>query len=112
MSSDPKLRYVSNLTLDYTLRREINDAMQKFEFRNNGPALWVDISAEISGIMETKRLAGAFAGTTKEESYYVVCDSTINTQATMDKGQVICDVGYAPNNPAEFIIVRVAHQLN
>lgn len=112
MSSDPKLKYVSNLTLDYTIRREINDAMQKFEFRNNGESLWVDVAAEISGIMETKRLAGAFAGTTKEESYFVVCDSTINTQATMDKGQVICDVGYAANNPAEFVIVRVAHQLS
>lgn len=112
MSSDSKLKYVSNLTLDYSIRREINDAMQRFEFRNNNESLWVDIAAEISGIMETKRLAGAFAGTTKEESYFVVCDSTINTQATIDKGQVICDVGYAANNPAEFIIVRVAHQLN
>lgn len=112
MSKDPKLKYISNLTLDFTIRREINDAMQKFEFRNNGESLWVDIAADISGIMETKRLAGAFAGATKEESYFVVCDSTINTQATIDKGQVICDVGYAANNPAEFIIVRVAHQLN
>lgn len=112
MSSDPKLKFIPNLTLDYSIRREINDAMQKFEFRNNNEALWVDIAADISGIMETKRLAGAFAGTTKEESYFVVCDSTINTQATIDKGQVICDVGYAANNPAEFIIVRVAHQLN
>lgn len=111
-SADKELKYVSNLTLNHTLRRNFDDAMQRFEFKNNGPSLWVDITAEITGILETKRLAGAFAGATAETCYYVRCDSSNNTQATIDKGQVICEVGYAANKPAEFIIVRVAHQIS
>lgn len=111
-SDDPELKYESNLTLNHTLRRNIDDAMQRFEFKNNGPSLWVDVTAEITGLMETKRLAGAFAGATPETCYYVKCDETNNTQATIDKGQVIVEVGYAANKPAEFIIVRVAHQIS
>lgn len=112
LSADTELKYVSNLTLNHTLRRNISDAMQKFEFRNNNAELWVDITSDIKGILETKRLAGAFAGSTPETCYYVKCDSTNNTQATIDKGQVIVEVGYAANKPAEFIIVRVAHQIS
>lgn len=111
-SADKGLKYVSNLTLNHTLRRNINDAMQRFEFKNNNASLWVDITAEITGLLETKRLAGAFAGDTAETCYYVRCDSSNNTQATIDKGQVIVEVGYADNKPAEFIIVRVAHQIS
>lgn len=112
LSADPELKYESNLTLNHTLRRNISDAMQRFEFKNNGPSLWVDVTAEITGLLETKRLAGAFAGATPETCYYVKCDSTNNTQTTIDKGQVIVEVGYAANKPAEFIIVRIAHQIS
>lgn len=111
-SADTELKYVSNLTLNHTLRRNFDDAMQRFEFKNNNASLWVDITAELTGILETKRLAGAFAGNTAETCYYVKCDGTNNTKATIDKGQVICEVGYAANKPAEFIIVRVAHQIS
>ena len=112
LSADTELKYVSNLTLNHTLRRNFDDAMQRFEFKNNNASLWVDITAELTGILETKRLAGAFAGNTAETCYFVKCDSTNNTKATIDKGQVICEVGYAANKPAEFIIVRVAHQIS
>lgn len=112
LSDDKKLRYVSNLTLDFTIRRNIDDAMQKFEFKNNTPSLWIDIAAEVQGILETKRQSGAFAGTTPDTCYYVLCDESLNTQAVRDAGQVICEVGYASNSPAEFIIVRVAHQIS
>jgi phage tail sheath protein FI len=45
--------------------------------------------------------AGGLAGSTASESFYVVCDSTINT--VVQSGEVRMEVGVALQFPAEFV---------
>jgi len=50
--------------------------------------------------------SGYLAGTSADEAFFVICDSTNNPQNTVDQGIVYCDVGLAANKPAEFIVFR------
>jgi len=51
--------------------------------------------------------AGALAGSTPEEAFYVKCDEETNPPARRDAGQVTTEIGLAPTRPAEFIAVRI-----
>jgi phage tail sheath protein FI len=54
---------------------------------------------------------GAFAGRMPDEAYFVRADRTTMTQDDIDTGRVILTVGFAPLKPAEFVMVRIQHQL-
>lgn len=75
-------------------------------FENNGPALWTRLSAQVSGFLNNLFLQGYFAGTTASQAFFVKCDGENNTPASLEAGQVIVDIGIAPNKPAEFIRLR------
>jgi uncharacterized protein len=51
--------------------------------------------------------AGALAGTTDNEAFFVKCDAQNNPPEVTDAGQFIAEVGVAPAIPAEFIVFRV-----
>ena len=79
-------------------------------FENNGPGLWGRIKVQISGFLNFLFSQGYFAGANASQAFFVVCDSTNNDNATIDQGQVIIDVGAAPNKPAEFARFRFAQK--
>ncbi len=53
---------------------------------------------------------GAFqqSGSAPEsDSFFVICDSTVNPQSEIDAGRVNVVVGFAPLKPAEFIFITI-----
>ena len=48
---------------------------------------------------------------TAEEAYYVTCDATNNTDATINNGFLYVEIGYAPVKPAEFVVIKLAHSM-
>ena len=50
---------------------------------------------------------GAFQGATKQEAYFVRCDSTTTTPLDQARGIVNLVVGFAPLKPAEFLIITI-----
>ena len=50
---------------------------------------------------------GAFFGSTPQEAYFVTCDATNNPQNTINLGIINIAVGFAPLNPAEFVIIQI-----
>lgn len=75
-------------------------------FENNGPALWSRIKTQLSSFLNNLFSDGYFAGKNAGEAFFVIVDETNNSAATIDQGQVIIDVGMAPNKPAEFVRFR------
>ena len=51
--------------------------------------------------------AGALAGRTDTDSYFIRCDVSTHTQGDLDAGRAIMQVGVAPAVPAEFIVFRL-----
>ncbi len=51
--------------------------------------------------------SGALIGTKPEDAFFVRCDSSTMTQDDIDDGRLIAQIGVAPVQPAEFVIIRI-----
>jgi hypothetical protein len=56
--------------------------------------------------------SGGLKGATPEESYYVKCDETNNTSATIDNGQLICEAGVAVAAAMEFLVFEIRRNVD
>ena len=100
-------RYVPVRRMALYLERSLGEGLKWTAAETNAEPLWaaVRLSAEIF-LAELWR-AGAFQGATPRTAYYVRCDATTMTQADIDAGRLIVEVGTAPLKPAEFVILRI-----
>ena len=107
ISRDPNWRYVNVQRLFMTLRRWIDMNMGWAAFEPNEQHLWIRIQRELSAYLSRLLSAGALRGATAAEAFYVKCDAENNPAEVRDAGQVVIEVGLAPQSPAEFIVVRI-----
>lgn len=76
-------------------------------FENNDERLWGRLTAICSGYLASVWQAQGLRGTTPQEAFYVKCDATNNSAASIEQGTVNIEVGIAPQSPAEFIIINI-----
>lgn len=77
-------------------------------FEPNDERLWNSLTSTISSFLTDFWRAGGLKGARSNEAFFVVCDSTNNTAASIDQGQVNVSVGIATSYPAEFIIINLS----
>lgn len=111
LNGDRDWRYVNVCRLIITLRRWIDMNMNWVSFETNTPQLWVRIARELTVHLTDLWRAGALVGQTADEAFYIKCDSETNPQPVIEDGQVVTRIGLAPTAPAEFVIVRIVHQV-
>jgi phage tail sheath protein FI len=90
----------------------VQQTLQAALFENNDAVLWAQVTVTVSTFLQNLFASGAFAGTDAASSFFVICDSSVNTAATIAAGQLICQVGIAPVTPAEFIIMQMSQWQN
>ena len=88
------------------MEKSIFNATWWIVFENNGPGLWTRIKTQLDSYLGNLFAQGYFAGVNPAQAYFVVCDASNNTPASIESGQVIIDVGAAVNRPAEFVRMR------
>lgn len=93
-------------TLIY-LRKALVELTQFAVFEPNDPALWRRLSASISSFLTQFWSQGGLRGATPAEAFFVKIDSTNNTQATIDNGEVNIEIGVSLQRPAEFVIIKI-----
>jgi hypothetical protein len=76
-------------------------------FEPNAEPLWSTIRLTVNDFLSGLWKAGAFMGGTANEAFFVQCDATTTTQSDIDNGIVNVVVGFAPVEPAEFIILQI-----
>jgi phage tail sheath protein FI len=98
-----------------TVRRSLNFLKQTLKeatayalFEPNDERLWSDLSVKVSAILTNFWGTGGLKGRTTGEAFYVVCNSTNNTNLTVEDGQVNIEVGVALQTPAEFIVINIS----
>lgn len=99
-------RYINARRLFMFVEKSIYNATHWIVFENNGPGLWARIKAQLQGFLNNLFNDGLFAGSTPSQAFFITCDESNNDQSSIDAGQVIIDVGIAPNRPAEFVRFR------
>ncbi len=108
LQSDSKYVPVRRLT-DY-LSASLYLGTQFAVFEPNDPDLWGQLRLAVGGFMRQLFVQGAFQRSetgAESDSFFVICDSSVNPQTEIDQGRVNVVVGFAPLKPAEFVIITI-----
>ena len=76
-------------------------------FEPNGPSLWSDLRFKLEAFLRQLYVGGAFKGATETQAFFVRCDGELNDRRVLDAGKLIVEIGVAPAEPLEFIVVRI-----
>ena len=100
-------RYVPVRRLVNMIKESIENGTAWTVFEPNDTTLWKSVERNVRAFLTTLWREGALMGETPEAAFFVRCDSETNTQADIDAGRLICEIGIAPVKPAEFIVFRI-----
>ncbi len=109
-SSDALWRYINNRLHFNFIGSSLKKGTKWSVFEPNDNILWGKLKLLADSFLNKEYKKGAFndGGTGKSElAYYVVCDTTNNTLATIDSGEVHLDVGVAESKPGEFVEIGI-----
>lgn len=87
------------------------NGLQWAVFQPNAEPLWLEIRGAVTSFMQGLFRQGAFKGTSPREAFVVRCGADTTTQADINAGIVNVFVGFAPLQPAEFVVVNLQLQL-
>lgn len=96
--------YIQARRLFMMVEKAVYNSTHVHVFKNNGPALWAAIRFQLNSYLSGLFTTGHFEGNTPAEAYFVICDETVNTEATIAAGEVHAVIGLAPTRPAEFVV--------
>lgn len=107
LSTDPLLRQLNVRRLMTTLFLVLRRIGDRLVFEPNTSQMRSLLVQTITSVLTEYHHRGALAGSTEAESFFVACDDRLNTPQSVAQGQLIAEVGIAPVEPMEFIVVRI-----
>lgn len=110
LSMDPAWRQLSVRRLLLLIERVVRRQLQWTVFEPNDQQLRESLTQQLDTLLAVLFDEGCFAGATAQDSWFVNVASGALLSAEADNGQLIVEVGVAPSEPIEYIVVRVAVQ--
>jgi len=107
LSADPEWRYLNVRRLLAYLQRSVEAGLGWVGSQPNGEPLWAAVRGALDAFLGNEWRQGRLQGATPREAYYVRCDRSTMTQADIDNGRLIAEIGVAALRPAEFLVFRV-----
>jgi len=110
--NDNEWRYISVSRFIMMVEESVKNATEPFVFEPNDIATWVKIKAMIENYCTQQWKAGALMGTTTKDAFFVHLGlGETMTLLDVQEGRMIVEIGLAVARPAEFIIIRITHQM-
>jgi phage tail sheath protein FI len=100
-------KYVSVRRLALFIEESLYRGTQWVVFEGNDEPLWAQIRLSVGAFMQRLFRQGAFQGSSPKEAYFVKCDSSTTTQDDINRGIVNIVIGFAPLQPAEFVVISI-----
>jgi phage tail sheath protein FI len=107
LSRDPEWRYINVRRLAMSIELSLTRGLVWTVFEPNGEPLWARVRQAVSDHLTTRWCEGALLGQRADQAFFVRCDRSTMTQADIDRGRLICEIGIAPLMPAEFFVIRI-----
>jgi len=105
-------RYVNVRRFFNMAEESIKKATEAFVFEPNDANTWVKVRAMIENFLVLQWRAGALAGATPEEAFFVRAGlGTTMTAVDILEGRMNVEIGMAVVRPAEFIILKFSHKM-
>lgn len=108
LALDQRWRQLNVRRLITMIRRVLERQMQWVVFEPNTRNLRFQLSRMLESFLQQLYRANAFTGATEAEAFFVKCDDELNPFAVQRSGQLIAQVGVAPAEPMEFIVLDLA----
>jgi uncharacterized protein len=108
LALDQTWRQLNVRRLMTMIRRVLYRQMQWAAFEPNNQKLRFQISRMLESYLRQLYRANAFTGATESQAFFVKCDDKLNPLAVQQQGQAIAQIGIAPAEPLEFIVLNVA----
>lgn len=109
--NDNEWRYVNVRRLAIFLEQSLQRSLQWAVFEPNDANTWSRLRAAVETFLTGLWREGALQGTKPEQAFTVAVGlGSTMTQADIDSGRMIVQVGFAPVRPAEFILLRILLQ--
>lgn len=109
--SDPQHRYINVRRTINAIVKAMNQHLQWVVFEPNVPSLWKTLTRNITDFLVDLWRKGYFTGRTPEEAFFVKCDEETNPPEEREAGRLLIEVGVAPVRPAEYLVLRVAQEM-
>jgi len=105
-------RYVPVRRFFNMVEESVQKATERFVFEPNTANTWARVQGMIENFLTQQWKAGALAGATPEQAFYVSVglNQTMSAQDILE-GKMIIEIGMAAVRPAEFIVLRFSHKL-
>lgn len=104
---DPDWIYIHTRRLMSMIEDSVEQASRWVVFQTNDDDLRRMLTHSLNVFLQSIWLTGGLKGARPTDGYFVKCDSTNNTQTTIDAGQLICQVGVAIAAPMEFLVFEL-----
>lgn len=99
--------YIPVRRLALFLEKSIEEGTRWATFEPNEERLWSRIRLDVGEFLHSLFRQGAFQGQTPQQAYFVRCGLDIMTQADIDQGNLNILIGFAPLQPAEFVVISI-----
>jgi uncharacterized protein len=106
-NANQAFKYISTRRYFNFLRESIEAGTQFAVFEPNTPALWQQITRNVSDFLLGQWRDGALFGEKPEQAFFVRCNAETNPADVRERGEVVTEVGVAIAKPAEFVIFRI-----
>jgi phage tail sheath protein FI len=110
VSSNSLWRYVNVRRLFIFIEESIRVSTNWVVFEPNEQLLWLRVRRTIEIFLGDVWRAGALAGGTEDEAFFVDIGPNTMSQSDIDNGRLICVIGVAPVKPAEFVVFRITQK--
>ncbi len=108
LALDQTWRQLNVRRLMTMIRRVLERQMQWAVFEPNNLNLRFQISRMLEAYLRQLYRANAFTGATEDQAFFVKCDDKLNPPSVQYQGELIAQVGIAPAEPLEFIVLNIA----
>ncbi|WP_022665718.1 phage tail sheath family protein [Desulfospira joergensenii] len=113
LSRDPEWRYVPIRRTAMMIEESISRGTRWAVFEHNDSNLWIRVKQTIALFLGNLFREGALQGAKDSEAFYVRCGrGETMTQADIDQGRLIIEIGIALLRPAEFIVLRIQQAIS
>ena len=109
-NGSPDWKFLSARRLALRIAASVERGTRWMLFEQNAPATWARGRSLVDAYLQRLAADGAFAGDSREERYFVVCDERINHPQSIAAGRVNLLFGIAARRAGEFDTWLVSHQ--
>jgi len=112
VSSDPDWRFVNVRRLLMMIEKAIDVSTQWAVFEPNDIVTRAKLHLVLTSFLLALWQQGALMGAAASEAFFVRCDEENNPASDREQGRLLAEVGVAPSQPFEFVILRVGRAHN